>query len=228
MKIALFGDSLTEGRPGISFYKILRDQFPNDTLYNLGKPGETVTGLYNRIKRAKDDETFDMSFLWIGVNDIYAKILGVKAQPVVSNHEEFTEQYQKVLEKLLTRSKKVIAVSPTIIGEIVDNEWNKKTYELGTIICSLSQQYQNVYYLDLHKEFTKTLAKKNSSEYITTKPMKIVFEALFLRKEKRIDYISEKRGLQLTLDGVHLNSNGATIVANQYAHIIQKLRDKEN
>ncbi|MDZ5610845.1 hypothetical protein U2I54_28710 [Bacillus pseudomycoides] len=54
MKIALFGESLTEGRPGISFCKILRGQFPNDTFYNLGKPGETVTSLYNRIKQCKD------------------------------------------------------------------------------------------------------------------------------------------------------------------------------
>jgi len=100
MKIALFGDSLTEGRPGISFYKILSDQFPNDTLYNLGKPGETVTGLYNRINHSKDDGIFDISFLWIGINDIYAKVLGVKARPVVSNQKEFTERYEKVLEKL--------------------------------------------------------------------------------------------------------------------------------
>lgn len=42
MKIALFGDSLTEGRPGVSYFNILKKKFPNITFVNLGKPGETV------------------------------------------------------------------------------------------------------------------------------------------------------------------------------------------
>ena len=42
MKIGLYGDSLTEGRPGISFYNILNEEFPNDTLYNLGKQAKRL------------------------------------------------------------------------------------------------------------------------------------------------------------------------------------------
>ena len=49
MKIALMGDSLTEGRPGVSFHTILEDRFPNITFVNLGKPGETVKSLYTRL-----------------------------------------------------------------------------------------------------------------------------------------------------------------------------------
>ncbi|MBO1580673.1 hypothetical protein [Bacillus sp. XF8] len=92
----------------------------------------------------------------------------------------------------------------------------------------MSQQYQNVYYLDLHKEFTETLANWNSSEYVTTKPIRVILDVLLLRKQKRIEDISKRRGLHLTLDGVHLNSNGAALVANQYTHMIQKLMHKEN
>lgn len=49
MKIALIGDSLTEGRPGVPFHTILEDKFPNITFVNLGKPGETVKSLYTRL-----------------------------------------------------------------------------------------------------------------------------------------------------------------------------------
>ncbi len=40
----------------------------------------------------------------------------------------------------------------------------------------MSQEYKNVYYLDLHKEFTETLANRNSSEYVTTKPIRVIAE----------------------------------------------------
>ncbi|WP_257348423.1 hypothetical protein [Pseudalkalibacillus decolorationis] len=38
MKIGLIGDSLTEGRPGVSFFKMLDNKLKDDTLVNLGKP----------------------------------------------------------------------------------------------------------------------------------------------------------------------------------------------
>src|SRR5690625_7743625 len=69
MKIALIGDSLTEGRPGVSFFNILKEKFPNITFINLGKPGETVKSLHTRLLKTKLDIDYDLTFLWIGVND---------------------------------------------------------------------------------------------------------------------------------------------------------------
>lgn len=225
MQIGLYGDSLTEGRPGVSFYNILSEQFPNDTLYNLGKPGETVISLTNRISNQKQNDVFDISFLWIGVNDIYAKLLKVKANPIASNQEEFQERYKILLEKILNQSKKVIVVSPTIIGENINNEWNKQIYEFGTVISALSQQYENVVYLNLYKEFISILENYDTSEYITTNPLRVMWEALFLKNQEKIDRISQKRGLYLTLDGVHLNSKGAKLVADHYAQIIRMTKN---
>lgn len=42
MKIACIGDSLTDGKPGVSFVKILKKRFPEIRFVNLGKAGETV------------------------------------------------------------------------------------------------------------------------------------------------------------------------------------------
>ncbi|MFJ8530259.1 SGNH/GDSL hydrolase family protein [Bacillus sp. NPDC094106] len=225
MQIGLYGDSLTEGRPGVSFYNILSGQFPNDTLYNLGKPGETVISLTNRISNQKQNDVFDISFLWIGVNDIYAKLLKVKANPIASNQKEFQERYKILLEKILKQSKRVIVVSPTIIGENINNEWNKKIYKFRTVISALSQQYENVVYLNLYKEFSSILKNYDTSEYITTNPLRVMWEALFLKNQEKIDRISQKRGLYLTLDGVHLNSKGAKLVADHYAKIIRMTKN---
>ena len=219
MKIALIGDSLTEGRPGVSFANMLKERFPNDSFVNLGKPGETVKSLHSRLTKTGVDDDFDVAYLWIGTNDVYSKLLSVKAQPVVENHEEFKQVYQQVLEIVISSSKKVVAVSPALVGEHIENPSNKEIKELSTLIKSLSEN-KHIHYMDLHAVFERALASGNSSGYISTNPFRVMFDVFFYKNEARIDQLSTKRGLQLTLDGIHLNSEGAKIVADEYAHMM--------
>lgn len=96
MKIGLIGDSLTEGRPGVSFINILKDRYPNMTLVNLGKPGESVKSLHTRLTKTKLDADYDLSFLWIGVNDVYSKLLTVQAsllQKTIGNFRSFSTKF---------------------------------------------------------------------------------------------------------------------------------------
>jgi lysophospholipase L1-like esterase len=48
-------------------------------------------------------------------------------------------------------------------------------------------------------------------------------DALTLRTDAQIDAKAAERGLHLTLDGVHLNSTGARLVAEEFAQAIQSL-----
>ncbi len=220
MKIALIGDSLTEGRPGVSFVSILKESFPNDLFVNLGKPGETVKSLYSRLTKTGLDDDFDLAFLWIGTNDVYSKLLSVKAQPVVENLEEFNEVYQQILEIVISSSEKVVAVSPALVGEHIENHSNKEIKELSTLIKSLTEK-EHVHYMDLHAVFERTLANGSSSDYISTNPFRVMFDVFFYKNAARIDQLSTKRGLQLTLDGIHLNSAGAKLVSDEYVHVIK-------
>ena len=47
-------------------------------------------------------------------------------------------------------------------------------------------------------------------------------DVLLYKKPERIDRLSSKRELHLTLDGIHLNSKGARIVAEEYSSIINR------
>ncbi|MBN3553358.1 SGNH/GDSL hydrolase family protein [Fictibacillus nanhaiensis] len=221
MKIGLIGDSLTEGRPGVSFLKLLQKQYPHMTFVNQGKPGESVKSLHNRLTKMKL-ETFNLAFLWIGVNDVYSKLLSVQAQPVAKDHEEFTAYYQKVLECVLSSSKFVITVTPAIVGEDLNNVSNQEIKQLNTLITSIAHKHKNVSTLNLHTVFEKHLSSIKSSDYISTKVLTVMKDVLFYKKTSRIDQLSKKRGLHLTLDGIHLNSKGAQIVAEEYATIIDQ------
>jgi len=59
------------------------------------------------------------------------------------------------------------------------------------------------------------------SGFINTNVIRVLLDVLFYKSPLRIDKLSQKRGLHLTLDGVHLNSKGADIVAQQYSSIIE-------
>ena len=60
-------------------------------------------------------------------------------------------------------------------------------------------------------------------DYMNTKVMRVMMDVLMYRKASRVDKISKKRGLHLTLDGIHLNSVGAQIVADCYSTIVHDL-----
>lgn len=227
MKIALIGDSLTEGRPGVSFFNILKEKFPHITFVNLGKPGESVKSLYNRLMEKKLEKDYDLSFLWIGVNDVYSKLLSVQAQPVAKDIDEFKDYYEKVLELVIGSSKKAVTVTPAVVGENIDNAPNNEIKELNVLIQSIARKHANVNFIDMQTVFFRHLSKVNSSDYISTKVTRIMMDILFYKKPSKIDKISKERGLHLTLDGIHLNSAGAQIVAEIYASEIEHLIYKD-
>jgi lysophospholipase L1-like esterase len=226
MKIGLIGDSLTEGRPGVSFFNILKEKFPNFTFVNLGKPGESIKSLHTRLLKTKLDADYDLAFLWIGVNDVYSKLLSVQAQPVAKDHDEFRDYYQKVLELVLESSKKVVAVTPALVGENTNNASNNEIKELSVLIKSITNKHLNVSFLNLQSVFEEHLSKVNSSDYISTKVMRVMMDVIFYKKPSRIDRLSKERGLHFTLDGIHLNSSGAQIVADVYSSTIDQLLSK--
>ncbi|KZZ84587.1 SGNH/GDSL hydrolase family protein [Bacillus sp. SJS] len=221
MNIALIGDSLTEGRPGIPFSRLLKEQFPGFRFDNLGKGGDTVLSLYARLSKKKLPSPYDLTFLWIGVNDVYTKMLNAQAQIPAKDEKEFEEVYKKCVEIILASSKQVVLVTPALIGEHADNQANKQLRALSSIILSTAENHPKLLCLDLHTIFKNHLAHTTSSDYISVKVTRIMADALFYRKPSRIEELSKKRGLHLTLDGVHLNSLGAQIAASEYAQLIE-------
>ena len=222
MKIALIGDSLTEGRPGVSFPNILKEKFPHITFVNLGKPGESVKSLYTRLIKEKLDMDCDISFLWIGVNDVYSKLLSVQAQPVAKDHDEFKEYYEKVLALIIKSSKEVIAVTPAVVGENTNNATNNEIKQLNVLIQSIASKYTNVSFLNMQTVFFNHLFNVNTSDYMNTEVMRVMMDVLLYKKASKVDKIAKERGLHLTLDGIHLNSAGAQIVAESYESKIKE------
>jgi lysophospholipase L1-like esterase len=223
MRIAFVGDSLTEGRPGSSYFAILQERLAGHTLINLGKGNDTVVSLHRRLAKLRCGEPFDMVFLWIGVNDVsggspwpFQVVNTLLRQPCAKNLREFQACYRATLDLLCRNARRVIAVPPLLKGEDTGNPWNRDLAVLARTIEETVSHYEQVEYLDLRPIFAQKLADKLISAYVPRSVIRVALDALTLTGKEQVDRKATERGLHFTLDGIHLNSAGAGLVAEAF------------
>lgn len=231
MIIAFFGDSLTQGIPGASFFSLLEERMPRHRLLNYGLGGDTVLSLYRRITRAGIEGPWDLAFLWVGVNDVLVKVSWtypllkrLRRQPWLSDLSRFGDEYRKLLAYLSERAEHVVAVPPLFIGENPGNPWNRKLESLSRQIAAASRGFRKAGFLDLRNEFRPLLSAENAGAYLPRSAARILLEASSLGRAGKTEGRSRDRGLRFTLDGVHLNRSGAEIVA---AAFLKKIEERE-
>jgi lysophospholipase L1-like esterase len=228
MRIALFGDSLTSGVPGSAYLTILCRQFPDDTLLNFGKGNDTVVSLHHRVSAMPFDEPFDIAFLWIGVNDVlptdrwsHRTFHALLGQRRARDMDEFRSCFQATLDLLCENARRVIVAPPALKGENLESRSNRRLALLAQSIKDVAATYERVEFLDLRAIFAHALAGRPTSDYVLGSPLRVLLDALTLKTDGQIDVKATQRGLHLTLDGIHLNSAGAKLVAEEFAAAIQ-------
>lgn len=228
MKIAFFGDSITEGFPGASYVSILEQKLTDHNLINYGKGGDTVLSLYQRLQTLSLESPLDISVLWVGVNDVFVKtswtfpiLKRIRKQPWVKNHLEFKTCYKELLEYIAGISSSVITISPLFIGEDLNNIWNRELNELGKIIEEITGEFKQATFIDLQSVFSPLLKSKKVSPFVPKSVTKLLFSIFFHKSGREPEEQAEKRKLNFTIDGVHLNAAGAEIVADKIAKIIK-------
>jgi len=227
---AFYGDSLTEGIPGVSFFGALEAMLPEHELKNCGKGGDTIISLYRRIARSWLQDPVDIAVLWVGVNDVLAKVTfshsmlkRLMGQPRARDLTEFRDYYHRTLKLLSNEVRSILAVSPLLIGEDLSNPWNRELGDLCKIVASVSNSFDNVHYLDLRADLSERLKGKHTSDYVAKSVTCIACDTLFLRTPAQVDAVASGRGLSLTLDGVHLNSTGVAVVSEAFLKAIRSL-----
>jgi lysophospholipase L1-like esterase len=220
MRIAFWGDSLTEGFPGCSYLAMLAEQLPEHTLINRGRGGDTVKSLYRRLARSRPEESYDLAFLWVGVNDVAAAnalLFRVAKtclrQPPARDMAEFRSYYQASLDTLCRRAQRVITVSPLLKGEDARGAANVRIGALADVIAEIAAGCAQAEYLDVRSVIIEALSQQRISPYGPSKPLRAGLDILTLRTDQKIDRAAARRGLHYTLDGLHLNSAGARIVS---------------
>ena len=231
MRIGFFGDSLTEGLPGVPYVDILQERFPDDELVNFGRAGDSVIGTLQRVRSLRSEKPFDLAFVWTGVNDVLARISWASpttrrltGKPWADSREEFIAQYRALLVALSPRTSRIVAVAPLFIGEDLSNPWNQELDVRAREMESLCGGFDGVEFLSLRPHMTDVALGGCSSPYVEKSGLATVWEAVALRTPEDVDRLAAERGLCYTVDGIHLNSRGARAVAEAFTERIAKLR----
>jgi lysophospholipase L1-like esterase len=163
------------------------------------------------------------------VNDVLATLTWSHAllkrwmrQPPAADPAEFAEVYGRTVGLLRATAGRVLAVSPLFLGEDLANPWNRALGDLCDAISTAVDPLDRVEYVDLRGRLAGRLPPgMHASSFLPTSVTKILCESVWLRSSAQVDRIAARRGLRLTLDGVHLNSTGAHAVAERLLPTLQ-------
>jgi lysophospholipase L1-like esterase len=222
MLLHLYGDSITAGVPGVAFSKYFKVY---KKFMNHGLGGDTIIGLNTRIRDIDLNES-DTYVIEIGTNDILLAYLKEKytswkstiekieksGRKVSRNSKEFADEYVNLLFKF--RSVNTLVVSIPCIGEDIESKVNEKVDSYNRIIKDLCMANGKVYidFNNWQKEEIESY-KYNDKGFISKYPTGMIVDILLTNYLSLANMISKQRRLCTTIDGVHLNSNGAAKMA---------------
>lgn len=225
-EILFIGDSITEGTTGKSFINLLREELENKNyiLRNHGLGGDTLMGVKNRLEDLlMRGNKFEIIVIEAGHNDIalpyFAKhdpawqdgVEMLKEQGIIplSNSDEFENKLDEILKFLEKNHEgQTIITTLSCLGENLKSVLNKQREGFNEIIRKKASEY-NIKLAEVAKAFDEELIDKQD---------RVVDKDLwktFLNPPSSSLIGDESKTFFLTIDGVHINKEGAEIYARE-------------
>jgi lysophospholipase L1-like esterase len=233
-QILCFGDSLTDGKPGVTYLNYLKNKKYS---FNFGLGGDTLIGMMNRLEKVLLNPKYQHAsdiVIEIGANDIlssflsnYSRLWKIRIKMLIKrgsipceNEFQFEEEYLKLIRRLKEYHFNITIISIPYF-ECTINELNNKIVLYNNIIKKICYQF-NITYIDFRswQETIKEHSNNKGAYFMQKNPLTVGFDTLLTSYLPFRDYISNKRGLALTVDGCHLNSFSAERLAQMVDEVI--------
>ncbi len=191
-RVVFFGDSITErgDLPG-GYVSLIREKLSANLgshgprVFNAGISGNKVTDLIARLDRDVISKKSTLVLIYIGINDVWHFTLPGHSG---TDEETYGRGLTEIISTLKAAGARVILCTPTVIGEkrYGSNPQDLLLDEYAEISRNVARE-NGIGLCDLHKKFLSYL----------------------------VDHNPENRaGGILTVDGVHLNPAGNSLVAD--------------
>jgi lysophospholipase L1-like esterase len=221
--ILCFGDSITAGRPGVTYLKYLKAA---RRCKNFGLGGDTLVGMTKRLLEAVNDQKYrDVRTIIIGIgtNDVlhpylkgyseaWAKIVEKlirRGSDPCTDEAEFMARYEDLLQKVAASGKKAIIFGIPLLEADIE-ELNQKAEAYNKVIMELCRKY-SADYIDL-MGFQREIKKRQNntgSKFFSKNVFEPVILTILTTYLPFTDFVSRKRGLAVSVDGVHMNTASA-------------------
>jgi lysophospholipase L1-like esterase len=228
-RILFIGDSITEGKIGIGYVDIIQRNFPEFQCQNYGRGGDTLSGIFTRLFKILKTETeyYDVIVIEAGHNDLFLpyvkskwKVTSIRKVTPLNKIEDF---YDNGLRMVGLYSKaKIILTTLSCLGEDLNSSINQKRRLVNDQIKKVGSNH-GAYIADVSPFFDKILRKSISGYNLMEHPLNLVLDYFRSKRMNWVEKISRKRQLMLTIDGGHLNSEGAMIYAKEITRILNML-----
>jgi lysophospholipase L1-like esterase len=230
--IVCTGCSITRGQVSVDYVEILRRRFAGRpvTFTNAGVNYDVAFNLRNRLNDVIAQNP-DIVTILIGTNDANSTLSPknsrllrfLKQLPVIPSPDWYKENLIAIVQELKERTAAHVALlSLPVLGEDLDSEANRRTGEYSTIISDVAKAH-GVTYLPLNERMKSYLQSQNKPSSFPYRPglyqsSTASMQHFMLRRD--LDTISARRGLQLTIDNIHMNSRGAGMIADLIESLI--------
>lgn len=227
-RLLIVGDSLAGGPPHLSYPTLVAKRLPGFWMRKATLPGKTMRRLGEALAHALPLYAPQIVVFQGGGNDLLiphleerggswrmlAMALRRKGNLPALSVEEFGKAFRKAVEPALSLSMSAIVLSIPCLGEDLSTPLNDRRRLYNRVLEEVTGLLGlNVIRIDRVQE--EVLREDGeTSPYLMDEFSGFFLDALRSLTPEGAFRLSEKRGLRLTLDGVHPNPRGAELIAN--------------
>jgi lysophospholipase L1-like esterase len=230
--VVCVGGSTVRGNVSFDFVDLLEKRLgaKGFQFKNAGVNGDYA---YNVLRRVDSVVNLQPDFvtILIGTNDLIATISGFFARITRWNkrlpHNASLEWYRGNLENIVSNLQertraKIALLSLSVLGEDLSSKPNQQVIKYNEVIKEIADKY-GVNYLPINEEQVKFLRYTQRKAGRAFKGTGLFFRAVLRHSlfRQSFDDISKRNGLLLTIECVHLNSRGGTMIADQIEAFLQ-------
>ena len=238
MKILFIGDGLIKGSVGVNWIKRLAVKNPEWSVENSGVNGETLVKIKHRLDKKLEESNYDVIFFEAGLNDLLIpamagkgflfrqtqKYLLTKDYNPLNEPDAFEKTFRQAINDIKKQTTATIILTTLgCMNESLEFSLNKKRCAYNHIIRDVAIE-TGCSLVDAGALFDGYLRRCRTKDYL----LKSFFNTIFYDKFQCSvlgcsDYLSKKRRLHLTVDGLHFNTRGAKIYRDETERLIKTL-----
>jgi lysophospholipase L1-like esterase len=225
--VVCLGASMVRGQVSYNFVDLLERHMAGDgfQFINAGTAGDQAYNVLMRLDSVIDYQP-DFVVILVGTNDVTATLSPALARisrltkrfPQAPSAEFYKYNMLRIINMLKEKtSAKIALVSLPVLGEDLESTPNQRTKEYNVLLKEIADEEQ-VRYLpvyELQEEYLREAQQTGGRPYESGGMLSIKALVRHYLLRQSFDEISRKHHFLLLTDGIHMNSRGATFIADE-------------
>lgn len=227
------GASIVRGQVSYNFIRLLEQRMAGESFnfINAGVPGDQA---YNALMRIDTVIAHlpDFVVVLVGTNDVTAELSPRLARisrltrkfPQPPTREFYRNNMRGIVKRLKEgTSAKIALASLPPLGEDLSSISNQRIREYNAILKDIAESEQTGYLPvnERQEEYLKMAGKDSGRPYENGGMLSLKALARRYLLRQSFDTISEKNGFLLLTDGIHMNSKGAALIADEVERFLK-------